>query len=420
MNKNTSSPALDNLFAGNDHTLPQYKGLSIVNIADSICRWLDIPSFGMGPLQQEIIHQVEGPFQRIVLVLIDAVSYHHFKLWSTPHSTSGSLPFLQRGNLNAITSIAPSTTCAALTSLWTGQPACRHGISGYEMWMREYNMAVNMISHRPARFRYGENSLARAGFKPETFLPLPTLGTHLQAQNIPAHVFQHHSILHSGLSRTFLHEVERHGINTPADLWLSLQELLETDSGHPLVATAYWGAVDGYLHQYGPEDPRPEKEFAGFLTHLQKNFLDELSPQARKDTLLLITADHGQIATPRDPHYHLEQHPRLADMLHLLPSGENRLAYFHVRPGKVQEVENYIQETWPGKFHCIRSRILTEKGLFGPGPYHPRWYSRVGDLTVIAKDNAYLWWPAEENDMLGRHGGLSEQEMLVPFFSLPL
>ncbi len=419
-NPKAASPELESLLSGNDHILPRYDGRSIVNIADSICRWLDIPTFGMGPLQEEIIHQVEGPYQHIVFVVIDAVSYHHFKSWSKLLSEPGSHPFLQRGTLNAITSIAPSTTCAALTSLWTGQPACRHGISGYEMWMQELNMAVNMIAHRPARFRSGEGSLSLAGFNPESFLPLPTLGTHLQAHGIPTHIFQHHSILHSGLSRTFLHEVERHGINTPVDLWVSLRDLLQVESGRPLVVTAYWGAVDGYLHQFGPGDQRPEKEFTSFLSQLQKNFLDKLSPEAQNDTLLLITADHGQIATSRDPHYHLDQHPRLADMLHLQPTGENRLAYLHTRPGKVKAVENYIQETWPGKFQCLPSRTLTDKGLFGPGPYHPRWHSRVGDLTMIANRDAYLWWPEEENKMLGRHGGLSEREMLVPFFTLPL
>jgi len=420
MNKDITSPELDRLLSENDHILPRYEGRSIVNIADSICRWMDIPTFGMGPLQGEITRQVEGPYQRVVLVLIDAVSYHHFKTWQTALSEPGTLPFLQQGSLNAITSIAPSTTCAALTSLWTGQPACRHGISGYEMWMKEFNMAVNMISHRPARFRSGESSLTLAGFRPQSFLPLPTLGTHLNTHDIPAHIFQHHSILHSGLSQTFLHEVKRHGINTPADLWISLHELLEAETGRPMVVAAYWGAVDGFLHQYGPGDQRPEKEFAGFLTHLQRNFLDELSPEARKETLLLITADHGQIATPKNPHYRLDQHPQLAEMLHLLPTGENRLAYFHIRPGKVRAVQNYIQETWPEQFQCYPSRTLTDQGLFGPRPYHPRWHSRVGDLTMIANHDAYLWWPAEENDMLGRHGGLSRREMLVPFFTLPL
>jgi hypothetical protein len=58
--------------------------------------------------------------------------------------------------------------------------------------------------------------------------------------------------------------------------------------------------------------------------------------------------------------------------------------------------------------------------LFGSAPYHPQWHSRTWDLTLIAKNDAYLWWSSDHNDLLGRHGGLSAREMRVPFLTFPL
>ena len=61
-----------------------------------------------------------------------------------------------------------------------------------------------------------------------------------------------------------------------------------------------------------------------------------------------------------------------------------------------------------------------QSGLFGPGEVHPHLRDRVGDLIALAQNNAYLWWSRSENPLLGRHGGLSELEMLVPFLAAPL
>jgi hypothetical protein len=58
--------------------------------------------------------------------------------------------------------------------------------------------------------------------------------------------------------------------------------------------------------------------------------------------------------------------------------------------------------------------------LFGPGEAHPRLYERLGDLILIPHRNAYLWWADKENILLGRHGGLHPDEMLVPFLAVRL
>ena len=59
-------------------------------------------------------------------------------------------------------------------------------------------------------------------------------------------------------------------------------------------------------------------------------------------------------------------------------------------------------------------------GLFGPGSEHPGLHDRIGDLILVARNNHYLWWDSKEDFMLGRHGGLHAEEMLVPFLGVRL
>jgi hypothetical protein len=96
------------------------------------------------------------------------------------------------------------------------------------------------------------------------------------------------------------------------------------------------------------------------------------------------------------------------------------LMYLFIRPREVGHVRDYIEQTWPGEFAFLDPQKAINRGLFGPGTPHPRLVDRLGDLIVVARKDAYLWWADKENPLIGRHGGLSEQEMAVPLLSVML
>ena len=102
----------------------------------------------------------------------------------------------------------------------------------------------------------------------------------------------------------------------------------------------------------------------------------------------------------------------------MLPSGESRLAYLYIKPGREARLRDVIDQNWPGKFELIPSKDALAAGLFGPGHAHPRLEERVGDYILLAHDNAYLWWSDRDNPLLGRHGGMTEIEMIVPLLGL--
>jgi hypothetical protein len=400
---------------------PYYSGLSLLNLPASVCRWLGVPDLAAGPLRPEILGEIgDRPARRVILVLVDGLGLRQFQRWQNDHPERAWAQLTRRGVFAPLTSIAPSTTSAALTTLWSGRSPAEHGIVGYELWLKEYGLVANMIRQSPMSFDSNPGSagsLSLAGFEPETVLPWPTLGTHLAGYGIKSYAFQHSSIARSGLSRMFFRDVNIRPFISASDLWTNLRYQLESSDEERFFAWAYWSEVDLLGHMYGPEDERYLTEFSLFSRSFEDFFLHLLSDQARKDTLLIFLADHGQLHTPLNPHYDLKNHPGLTRRLHILPTGENRLSYLYPRPGQVEAVNEYIQRTWPRQFHLLNSGYAVEAGLFGPGEAHPALADRVGDTIAAARQQAYLWWSPRENPLLGRHGGFSPEEMLVPFIA---
>jgi hypothetical protein len=204
------------------------------------------------------------------------------------------------------------------------------------------------------------------------------------------------------------------------ECWVNLRQLIEAKQHEKLYLWTYWSGYDSLSHRYGPDDERCELYFTNFSQALKRSLIDRLSPELRKGTLLLFTADHGQVYTPKDPHYSLSNHPEFMNCLHMKPTGENRLAFLHVKPGKESTLREYVAATWPDQFVLVDSKTVLEAGLLGPGIPAPDIYNRLGDLTLFAKGDSYLWWSEEENPLLGRHGGLIPEEMLVPFVTVRL
>lgn len=413
------SHRIEGLNLGGDFLYSNYSGQSILNIPASICHWLGVPEFGAPALRTEILSSLGGPYKRVIFLLVDALALNRLQAWLDEPEFAIWKQLAEAGLLAPLTSVTPSTTCAALTSLWTGRAPSEHGVAGYELWLKEYGVVANMILHSPFSFEKQPGALRAAGFVAEEFLQMPTVGQHLASHGVQFFGLQHHSILNSGLSNMFFPDVKRIGYLTPNDLFISLRNLMEETSKERAYYWVYWADVDTFSHKFGPEDERVRAEFAAFTKAFEQQFLQSMKLGSPGETLFVMAADHGMMTTQADPHYDLRNHPNLTRRLHMQPTGENRLAYLFVRPGQIEAVREYIERTWPNQFAILESAYAIELGLFGGNP-SPRLAERLGDLIVAARGSAYWWWGQRENPLIGRHGGLAPDEMLVPLLAAPL
>lgn len=403
-----------------DFIFPHYDGLSLVNIPGTITKLLGAPDFGKPPLDKTIIEALKGPYEKVVLLLVDAMDIDLFRQMMSQEKDLFWGHYSDYATYTPITSICPSTTASALSTLWTGEGPATHGIIGYEMWAKEFGMVINNIQHSAASARGDTGGLVKSGFDPNAFIRKPLLGTHLKNNGVQPTTFIHTRIARSGLSVMQMEDVDLQTYVDEADLCISLADYINSRRGIREYIYVYYSDVDTLMHRFSAVDERVSMQFEAFSFLFERALLNNLSETSAENVLLITIADHGSIATPKNPRYDLVNHLDLMDNFVMQPTCENRLAFFYVKPNTTDAVRHYFQKTWPGEFELLDSETALESGLFGEGPFNQDIRDRIGNLVAVAKGDAYLWWAPKPNPLAGRHGGLSKEEMLVPFYALPL
>ena len=98
-------------------------------------------------------------------------------------------------------------------------------------------------------------------------------------------------------------------------------------------------------------------------------------------------------------------------------SCEPRNVFCYIKNGFNSVFEEYIKKHFSNSIELHKSIELLENGYFGNGVKHPNIKDRIGDYTLIMKDNFIMKdrIPGEsESFKIGNHGGLSHNEMFVP------
>lgn len=403
---------------GEELMMPSYDGFGLANLTPTVAYWLgagDLPAPIFG---RPILDHFKDRYQNVVVILVDALGYNQL----VRLMNAGKAPLwrkqLENGNLFPLTSISPSTTASALTTIWTGTTPNQHGVIGYEMWHKELGLVMNNILHTPITYKGDVGGLAKAGFEPTRFMNQVPLGQRFSNHGVESHAFLPGGIANSGLSQMHLPGSHPHPFTSESDLFLNMRDLLNSPSKHRRFVYGYWSYVDGLMHRYGTYNERVTEQFFDFSNALFRLLVGGLDDSVRQNTFILVTADHGSVETPVNQGYDLANHPELTTMLTMAPTCEGRLPFLYVKQGQIEAVKAYFEHAWPGEFEFLTRQQVLDMKLLGNGQDHPDLENRIGDLVAVPHGNSYLWWPDRPNSMQGRHGGLHLDEMLVPLFSL--
>lgn len=189
-------------------------------------------------------------------------------------------------------------------------------------------------------------------------------------------------------------------------------------SGERTFVYAYWPDMDRIAHEYGSTSDAAHSHLAGIDTEF-KQFLGRINGS---DTLVIVTADHGIIDTDEEHMIDLGDHPAMNETLVLPLCGEPRVAYCYVRPDRRHDFKHYVGTELASYTTLWPSADLVAQNYFGLGTPHPRLRERIGDYTLIMKENFVMkdWLFGEKRyAQIGVHGGLSEQELYVPLIVTP-
>jgi predicted AlkP superfamily pyrophosphatase or phosphodiesterase len=400
--------------------LPHYGGFSIANIPATVAALLGVDLPGALPaLPEQVWAEWLPGLRRVVLVILDALGYRMLQRMSASGEGQVFSTLAKAGRLIPLTSVFPSTTDAALVSLSTGRPPAEHGWLAYTMYLRELGVAANAILLSSLWTRKTDELLGW-GLDPSTLIPLPRLAERLASAGVHTGAVFYAGFRNTGFSSMLYRGVaEQRGHLHASDLWVQLRHLLSETRGSQAFITAYWSGLDTLAHAYGPETDHCEAEFQSVNHLLSRQFLDSLTAADREGTLLLITADHGQINVPPEQILDADQDPELSQHLMMPVMGESRAAFVHPRPGRSKAVRDYLEASYPDWFIVRDSVEVLESGLVGK-PIADETYARAGELIVLPRGTRALQQTQPSVPLVGRHGGLTPEEMLVPLIGARL
>jgi len=400
--------------------LPRYGGWSIANLPATVAALLGSSLPGaLPPLARELWADWLPGLRRVVLVILDALGYRMLQgMWAGGEGNAFA-GLTQVGRLVPLTSVFPSTTDAALVTLFTGRPPAEHGWLAYTMYLRELGIASNAILLSPMWTRKAD-LLVEWGLEPDNLVPVPTLAQRLAEDGIPSRAVLQAFFRNSGFSRMLYRGVaEIRAHRHASDFWVQLRHLLSETRGQRALLTAYWSGLDTLAHAYGPQTDLWEAEFRTVSHLLDKEFLSSLPQEDREGTLLLITADHGQIHIPPQHILTAQDDPQLNQHLLVPVVGDSRAAFVYPRPGRAGAIRDYLSTEFPGWFVVLDSTEALEAGLMGK-PIADETFARAGQLLILPRGNHALQQNQPGVSLIGRHGGLTQDEMLVPLIGARL
>lgn len=396
---------------------PNYAGLGLVNLTSSILLMLGCKWQGPSPLSKSL-YPLDQSYDNVVLILVDALGWNLLK--RSKETLTGLGELVERHQPLPITSVFPSTTSTVLTTVSTGSSPARHGIVGYSMYIKELGAICNMLDFKIINASRDE-SIFEKGLDVADLLGLPTIYQKVSAQGIVPYILTKNHLINSGLSRATHTGANTVGYVDVGDMFVLLRKLLERNTNQSKYIFAYWPSVDTASHNYGPWTDETMAEVRSFFFSLRYEFLSRIGSEIKKDTLIIITGDHGHSAIYNDGVYDVSTDSRMMDMLTMPPIGDPRASFFHLKKIDTDEAVEYMESKFDGSFYFLDIKQLEKTGLLGPDSLKHGLIDRLGDLLVLPDRGKAIFYPFKNEKVFtqkGSHAGLTDDELFVPLLAI--
>ena len=355
-------------------TLPAFGGDCITDLVPAL---LGVTAPPQSLLDEEVLDSFA-----VVMLVLDGLG------WNQLQQRAHLAPTLMSMKQRSATTVAPSTTATALTSLVTGTAPGRHGVVGYRI--KVDGEVLNTL-------RWSTPSGdARRRILPGEFQPEPAF-----CGQRPV-VVQNAEFLHSGFTMAHLADVRHRGWQTMPAIAVEVRQAIA--SGEPFVY-AYYDGIDKSAHLHGFD------EFYDAELVACDKLVADLMMALPRGTAIVVTADHGLVdcrgaATAFAPE--VTAHVRSQ-------SGEARFRWLHAEPGRQGDLLAAATSAHSDRAWVHTAEEMIDEGWFGPEVTDAA-RSRLGDVAVVAKDCWYFTDPADSPrvELIGRHGSLTPDEMLIP------
>jgi predicted AlkP superfamily pyrophosphatase or phosphodiesterase len=399
---------------------PQYDSYSFLNIPQTI-QYL-LTGQGAPALPADVFGHLPQKYDQVILFFIDSFGWRFFEKYQD-HPTLKALT--KTGVVSKLTSLFPSTTAAHVTCIHTGLSPGQSGVYEWQYYEPELDA---MITSLPFSFAGSSQRelLQSTGVDPKKLYPTRNIYPTLQQHGVASYAFQHVDYARSTYSDLIFAGAKITPYKTLSEALINIGRLAGQQNS-PAYLFFYFGEIDSLSHRNGPTSAHVEAEIDIFLTTLDRWFLQQLKGRL-KNTLLILTADHGQVEVNPQTTIYLNLKPQFAGLQHylktnrkgelLVPAGSCRDMFLYVKEEYLEEAQAFVDIRLAGQAEVYRTQTLIEQGYFGPQPVSDAFLGRVGNLVILPHAHEAVWWYEKdkfEQKFYGHHGGLSRAEMEIPF-----
>ena len=359
---------------GVDPVLPALDGACVANIVPAL----------FGRVDDTWIPEIARSADAVVLLVLDGLG------WSAVQDHAPSMPRLTGMQGTSITTVAPSTTATALTSIATGLAPAQHGIVGYRMLVGDEVLNV---------LRWSASKRGRLPEPNDVQRYAPFLG-----QEVP--VVTRSEFRDTGFTRAHLRGTRLAGWHTTVGL---IEQCVRAIEAGERFVYAYYPGIDAIAHEFGLHDGVFANELA-FADRLVGELVDALPASAA----LLVTSDHGQIHLEAESWIDVPELGALSTTM----AGDGRFRYLYAAPGGARDLLAAARELVSDRAWVWSRAELLDMGVLGADATG-NVPARVGNVVLAAREPVAFVDTAlpNERSLRSGHGSLTPDEMYVPLLA---
>ena len=318
--------------------------------------------------------------KNIVLILLDGMGS------KIVNKTLDENDFFRKNMKYEISSVFPTTTTAATTSIRTGLNPAEHGWLAWNTYVEPLDKIISFFLNSEK----GSDNICNK------FLEVKN--KYYKPKKIVDEIMEN--------GKYYAKEVMPFGDDGYCNLDDMINSIkLNINKKDKNYIYAYDMEPDSSMHRFGTDSL--------YIYDLIKERNDKLEKLCSEldDTIIFIVADHGHNNVDN---IYLNDYPSIINCLRTNTFNEPRCPMFKVKDGMFDTFRKEFNKNFDEYFTLYTKNEIIDNNFYGYGDFHPLFESSLGDFIAIPKKGYKSLISDGDSYMVSTHGGLNDEEVYVP------
>ena len=255
--------------------------------------------------------ELKKKYKNVVFFVFDGLGEHAVRTFSSKRG------FLNKNLKGSLSSTFPPTTTAATSTYWSCSYPVEHHWLAWSLFLKQEDKIVDIFLNRDT---YTQEKLADESIM-KKYHGFESIFKKVQNLEKPKAYMFGVFPEYVNLDCEFVNFKNNKNVN---QMFQKVQTIVEARKPKKKVVISYFEDPDSKMHRFGYSSTEAKK-FIKKVNKLLKVFLEK-----NPDTLVIVSADHGQIDVGKT--IRLEDYPDIVSCFSKYPTFESRSKCFYIKP----------------------------------------------------------------------------------------